>query len=178
MVRFIIIWTVKEIFFFFCLLTPQWVWNEEMLYQNDGKRRVWGRKGWSFKADHIICQTWWGKSYGMGLCDCQWNWVTNVYWWCDYWWKIASYKFFLDSQHTVQAIQQFIKAKSPDLNLPEHGFYLLNTNMKAENLQTKKRPDKTSQGLILSIWLCAWVPAMFKYLWTDCNFNVHLKNPF
>lgn len=49
--------------------------------QNNRKTKVWGKRNspWC-EAYHIICQTMWRECNGMGIYDCQWNWVTSDNW--------------------------------------------------------------------------------------------------
>lgn len=41
------------------------------------------RNGWWSEAKCIICQTWWRQRHGVGMCGCQWDGLTAVYWPCD-----------------------------------------------------------------------------------------------
>ncbi len=64
------------------------LWTDETkinLYQSDGKRRVWRRKGTAHDPKHTTSSVKHGG--GVGMYGCQWNWFSCIYWWCDCWQK-------------------------------------------------------------------------------------------
>ncbi len=65
------------------------LWTDETkinLYQSDGKRRVWRRKGTAHDPKHTTSSVKHGGG-SVGMYGCQWNWFSCIYWWCDCWQK-------------------------------------------------------------------------------------------
>ncbi len=68
------------------------LWTDETkinLYQSDGKRRVWWRKGTAHDPKHTTSSVKHGGGSVMAwyMYGCQWNWFSCIYWWCDCWQK-------------------------------------------------------------------------------------------
>ncbi len=112
------------------------LWTDETkinLYQSDGKRRVWRRKGTAHDPKHTTSSVKHGGGSVVGMYGCQWNWFSCIYWWCDcrmnseVFWAILSahiqpnaseligWRFTVqmdnDPEHTAKGTKEFLKGK-------------------------------------------------------------------
>ncbi|CAJ0938076.1 unnamed protein product, partial [Ranitomeya imitator] len=114
------------------------LWTDETkinLYQNDGKKKVWRRKGTAHDPRHTTSSV----KHGGG------NIQPNAA-------KLIGRRFIVqmdnDPKHTAKATQEFMSAKkwnilqwpsqSPDLNPIEHAFHLLKSRLKTERPTNKQ----------------------------------------